>query len=138
MTDGSDERPNVPGEGEVVTSERTVTTEHVREFGEITGDQQSIPTDPDEDGRLIVQGLLTGSLMTKIGGDLGYVARTMDYEFREPVYTGETVTCEWTVESKTERDDRYLLENDVVYRDDSGDVVVDARTTGLIWKTEPR
>lgn len=125
-----------PAEGDVITHERTVTAEEVCEFSKITGDQQSIHTEPDEEGRLVVHGLLTGLLMTKIGGDLSYIARTMEYEFRKPVYTGESITCEWTVESKMEQKDRYLLENDVVYRNESGDVVVDAKTTGLIWKTE--
>ncbi|MFO7927990.1 MaoC/PaaZ C-terminal domain-containing protein [Natronomonas sp.] len=135
-TDGPDEHADVPAEGDVITHERTFTIEDVREFGEITGDRQSIHTDPDEDGRLIAQGLLTGSLMTKIGGDLSYIAQTMTYEFRRPVFTGETITCEWTVESVAERDDRYLLENDVVYRNEADKIVVDASTSGLIWKSE--
>jgi acyl dehydratase len=93
-TDGTDEQANVPAEGDVITHERTFTAEDAREFGKITGDQQSIHTDPDEEGRLVVHGLLTESLMTKIGGDLSYVARTMEYEFRDPVYAGESITCE--------------------------------------------
>jgi acyl dehydratase len=125
---------DVPAEGTVITHERTFTVADVEAFGELTGDQQSIHTDPDEDGRLIVQGLLTGSLMTKIGGDLSYIARTMAYDFRQPVRTGERISCEWTVRSVTERADRYALENDVVYRDEDGDVVAEASTTGLIWK----
>ena len=126
----------VPEAGDVITPERTITAEDVTEFGEITGDQQSIHTDPDEEGRLIVQGLLTGSLMTKIGGDLSYIARTMEYEFLKPVYTGVAITCEWTVESKTEREDRYLLDNRVIYRDGDGTVVLEAYTSGLIWKAD--
>lgn len=129
-TDGAD----IPAAGDVFTHSRTFTTEDVREFGTITGDQQSIHTEPDEAGRLVVQGLLTGSLMTKIGGDLSYIARTMEYEFLQPVYTGESITCEWTVETRTEQDDRYRLENDVVFRNEDGEVVVEASTTGLIWK----
>ena len=126
----------VPETGDLITHERTFTAEDVSEFGEITGDQQSIHTDPDEEGRLIVQGLLTGSLMTKIGGDLSYIARTMEYEFLKPVYTGVAITCEWTVESKTEREDRYLLDNRVIYRDGDGTVVLEAYTSGLIWKAD--
>jgi acyl dehydratase len=137
-TEEPDERADIPTEGDVITHERIFTAEDVREFGEITGDQQSIHTDPDEDGRLIAQGLLTGSLMTKIGGDLSYIAQTMEYEFRRPVFTGETITCEWTVESVAEREDRYLLENDVVYHNGDDEIVVDASTTGLIWKDETR
>jgi len=131
---GPGERAAVPDEGDVITTGRTFTVDDVRRMGEITGDQQQIHTEPDDEGRLVVQGLLSGSLMTKIGGDLSYVARAMEFEFQRPVYTGERIRCEWTVESKTEQDDRFLLENDVVYRDESDEVVIDARTTGLIWR----
>lgn len=127
-------QPEVPHEGDVFTHRRTFTNQEVRAFGELTGDLQPIHTEPDDDGRLVLQGLLTGSLMTKIGGDLNYIARTMEYEFRRPVYTDETVTCEWTVESVDEQADRYLLENSAVYHNDAGERVIDARTTGLIWK----
>lgn len=124
----------VPHEGDVFTHGRTFTADEVRAFGELTGDQQSIHTEPDDGGRLVLQGLLTGSLMTKIGGDLNYIARTMEYEFRRPVYTGETVTCEWTVESVDERADRYLLENSAVYHNEADELVIEAKTTGLIWR----
>ncbi|MCL7418025.1 MAG: dehydratase, partial [Halalkalicoccus sp.] len=96
-----------PEEGETHTHERTFTHEDVRRFGEISGDQQSIHTDPDEEGRLVVQGLLTATIPTKIGGDQEFIARTMEYDFRRPVYTGERITCEWTTETVEERADRY-------------------------------
>lgn len=128
MTDG------VPEQGDVITYRRTFENSEVLAFGEITGDEQPIHTDPDEDGRLVLQGLLTGSMMTKIGGDMDYIARTMEYEFLRPVRTGERITCEWTVESREEREDRYALENRVVYRNEADEIVVDARTDGLIWK----
>lgn len=123
-----------PEEGAVFTHRREFTTEDVLEFGEITGDDQAIHTEPDDAGRLIVQGLLSGSLMTKIGADLSYTARTMEYDFRRPVYTGEEITCTWTVESVTARDDRFDLANSVEYRNPRDEVVIEASTTGLIWK----
>lgn len=129
------DRGEIPAEGDVLTYERTFTSQDVRAFGELTGDQQSIHTDPDEEGRLVVQGLLTGSLMTKIGGDLSYIARTMTFDFRQPVYSTDTITCEWRVDSKEEQQDRYRLENTVIFQNDSNEVVCEASTTGLIWKT---
>ena len=131
---GSGDQPTVPQQGDVITRERVFTPEEVREFGTLTGDTQEIHTDPDEDGRLIVQGLLSGSIMTKIGGDLGYIARTLEYEFLKPVYTGESITCELTVSAVTEQDDRYQLENDVVFRNETDDIVIEAHSRGLIWK----
>ena len=50
------------------------------------------------------------------------------------VHTGETASCEWIVESETQTADRYRLENDVVYRTESGTPVIEASTGGLLWK----
>lgn len=123
-----------PAEGDVFTHQRAFTQEEVLEFGAITGDEQAIHTEPDDAGRLVVQGLLSGSLMTKIGAELNYIAQTMEYSFQRPVYTGDRITCQWTVETLTERDDRFELDNTVLYHNDDDELVIDARTTGLIWK----
>lgn len=49
---------------------------------------------PDEQGRLVIQGLLTTTLPTKEGGDHKVLARTMNFEFLRPVFTGDTIICE--------------------------------------------
>lgn len=126
--------PAAPEAGETFVYRRTFSNEEVLEFAALTRDRQAIHTEPDEQGRLVVQGLLTGSLMTKIGSDLEYVAAEMTYEFRRPVHTGEEITCRWTVESRSEEPDRYWLDNAVVYRNESGDVVVEAATSGIVRK----
>ena len=123
-----------PEPGETFTVARTFTTEDVRRFADVTEDRQPIHTEPDEDGRLVVHGLLTGSLLTDIGADLELLARSMEFEFRRPVRTGERITCTWTVESVEEREDRHALENDVVFRDAEGDTVATARVEGVVWK----
>lgn len=125
-----------PEEGDVHTFERTFTHKDVERFGEVSGDRQAIHTEPDDEGRLVVQGLLTATLPTKIGGDLGVLARTMEFEFREPVYTGETITCEVTVTAVTERDDRYDIACSVDCRDVDGTTVMESSFEGLIWKNE--
>ena len=48
-------------------------------------------------------GLLTGSMMTHIGGLLGVLAAEMQFTFLAPVYIGDTVTCTVTVASVDER-----------------------------------
>ena len=125
-----------PEEGDVHTVERTFTHEDVECFGEVSGDRQAIHTEPDDEGRLMVQGLLTATLPTAIGGDLGVLARTMEYEFREPVYTGETITCEVTVTTTTERDDRYEITCAVDCRNEDGTTVMRSGFEGVIWKDE--
>ena len=123
-----------PAVGETFTTARTFTTEDVRRFADVTNDTQPIHTDPDEEGRLVVHGLLTGSLLTDIGGDLELLARRMEFGFHRPVRTGERVTCTWTVESVEEREGRYDRENDVVFRDEDGETVATARVEGILWK----
>lgn len=123
-----------PTEGETHTVERTFTPEDVRQFAEVSRDTQASHTEPGEDGRLLVHGLLTATLPTQIGGDLEVLARSMEFEFRRPVYTGEPVTCRWTTESVTEREDRYDLVADVVCENGDGDEVLTATIEGLVWK----
>lgn len=123
-----------PAEGDEYTFERTFDHEDVREFGELSGDQQPIHTEPDEADRLTVQGLLTATLPTKIGGDLNYIARSMEFEFRQPVHTGERITCTCRLESVTERDNYYDVESSAVCTNEDGDDVLRAEIDGLIPK----
>lgn len=123
-----------PEEGDVHIYDRTFSKEDVHQFGEVSGDQQAIHTEPDEDGRLVVQGLLTATLPTKIGGGLSYIARTMEFDFRKQVYTGNTVTCEWTNETVEEQEDRYSITSSVVCSNEDEEIVMEAHIEGLIWK----
>lgn len=123
-----------PVEGETRTFERTFTVEDVRRFADLSGDDQPRHTDPDEDGRVMVQGLLTATMPTKLGGEDEALARSMEFEFRRPVYTGEPITCTSTYETVDERDDRYEFTSDVVCENADGDVVLTATVEGLVRK----
>ncbi|WP_339105400.1 MaoC/PaaZ C-terminal domain-containing protein [Haloterrigena salinisoli] len=125
-----------PVEGETHTFERTFTTDDVERFAELSRDRQPIHTEPDEDGRLVVHGLLTATVPTKIGGDLEVLARSMDLEFVRPVYTGQRITCTWTFESVAERDDRYVIGVDVDCENGDGEAVLTGSVEGVIWKDE--
>ena len=67
--------------GDIITFERTFTMRDVELFTEISGDEGNHHITPDEQGRLVIQGLLTATLPTKIGGDHNVLARTMNFEF---------------------------------------------------------
>lgn len=84
--------------GDKITFERTFTIEDVKRFTDISGDEGSHHLNPDEQGRLVIQGLLTATLPTKVGGDNNVLARNMNFEFLRPVFTGDTITCEVTIE----------------------------------------
>jgi len=120
-----------PTEGETHTFERRFTKEDVEQFAAVSGDTQPRHTEPDEDGRLMVHGLLTATLPTKIGGDLEVLAHTMEFEFRKPVYTGETISCTWTMERVEKQGDRYEITADVVC-ERGDDVVLTATVDGLV------
>lgn len=84
--------------GDVITFERMFTKRDVELFTELSGDEGVHHITPDEQGRLVVQGLLTATLPTKVGGDYNVLARTMNFEFLKPVFTEDTIVCEVTIE----------------------------------------
>jgi len=45
----------------------------------------------------ICHGLLVGSLVTQIGGQIGWLASGMNFKFKKPVYIKDTVTCTLTI-----------------------------------------
>ncbi|KTG08413.1 dehydratase [Haloprofundus marisrubri] len=127
--------PPTPGESHTV--ERTFSVEEVETFADLSGDTQPQHTAPDDEGRLMVHGLLTATLPTQIGGKEEVLAHTMEFTFSQPVYTGERITCTWTYESVEERSDRYdLTANIVCSRGD--EVVLSGTVTGLTWKGDTR
>lgn len=84
--------------GDRIRFERQFTKEDVELFTKVSRDEGEHHTTPDEQGRLVIQGLLTATLPTKIGGDSNVLARTMNFEFLRPVFTGDTIQCDVTVE----------------------------------------
>ncbi|WP_437665125.1 hotdog domain-containing protein [Sorangium sp. So ce1182] len=83
--------------GEVSSFERCFTDEDVLEFQRISGDAGRHHARPDAQGRRVVHGLLTATLPTRLGGDIDFLAREMQFEFLRPVFTGDTVRCEATI-----------------------------------------
>jgi len=132
--------------GETFTETRTFRPEDVDQFAALSGDDQARHTEPDGDGRRMVQGLLTASLLTSIGGDLEVLASRMDLQFQRPVYTGERLVCTMEVASVDPRTDGGVnLVGDVTVRrvnrgdavaepapDAAGTVVLEATVEGTI------
>jgi acyl dehydratase len=85
-----------------------LTAEHVRVYAELTGDHNPLHFDETfarstRFGRLVVQGgLTTGLLHALVAMDLpgpGTVFLSQNWKFTAPVYIGDTITAEATVES---------------------------------------
>jgi acyl dehydratase len=129
-----------PQEGDVHVVERTFTAADVGDFADVSRDTQAIHTERDPP---MVHGLLTATLPTAVGGELGVLARTMEFEFLTPVYAGDTVRCELTVERVETRPDRYELAAAVDCRrtasgpaDADPGPVLRGRVEGLIWRSD--
>lgn len=83
--------------GDTLSWERNFTEEDIRLFARFSGDEGEHHLEPDEKGRLMVHGLLTATLPTKIGGDMNFIAQQMIFRFLRPVFSGDTVRCEVTL-----------------------------------------
>jgi acyl dehydratase len=118
--------------GDVVAWERTFTDEDVRRFAEFSGDAGEHHLRPDEAGRLMVHGLLTATLPTKIGGDINFIARQLTFRFQRPVYSGDTVRCEVKIEELTDAGTYTLLKSSWVCRNQHGKEVMTGEAEGVI------
>lgn len=118
--------------GEVLTYSRTFTVEETLQFGEVSGDQGRHHVEKDEQGRLMVHGLLTASIGTKIGGDLNYIAREMNMEFLRPVFTGDTITCEATLNNVQQQEGYKQVNVTSIYTNQKGKQVLLGTSKGII------
>ncbi|MGE7111550.1 enoyl-CoA hydratase [Lysinibacillus sp. NPDC047702] len=84
--------------GEKITFERTFTVEDVELFTKVSKDEGIHHITPDEQGRFVVQGLLTATLPTKVDGDNNVLARKMNFEFLRPVFSDDTIRCDVIIE----------------------------------------
>lgn len=118
--------------GEVIIWKRTFTKEEVLLFGQLSGDEGIHHVKQDKHGRLMVQGLLTATLPTKIGGDLNFIAQQMAFDFTRPVYSGDTILCEVTLTSIDQIEDQTNLSAQWVCRNQKGEEVLTGHARGVI------
>ncbi|MBI2835964.1 MAG: enoyl-CoA hydratase [Acidobacteria bacterium] len=117
---------------DIFTWERIFTEEDVLAFARVTGDQGMHHGQRDADGRLMVHGLLTASIPTKIGGEMDYVAREMVFEFLRPVFTGHIIHCEVRIDDVQVVQGRTNLVASGFCRNQDGRDVMVFRTRGVI------
>ncbi len=117
---------------------RTFREDEVRAFAELSGDKGVHHMERDEKGRLLVHGLLTASLPTKLGGDLNYIAGTMNFEFLRPVYAGDALLCAGVVESVAAEPKRLRVEFSFTVKNSKGKTVLRGVTSGVIYPSADR
>jgi 3-hydroxybutyryl-CoA dehydratase len=120
--------------GDTITVRRTFTEELTRAFGDLSRDYNPVHYDPRFASTkgfpgLICHGLLVGSLITEIGGQIGWLATGMEFRFMKPVFFGDTVTCRFTL---LEVDERGRAKARADFSNQHGTAVIEAALTGRL------
>ena len=121
-------------EGDAFEIKRTFSEEDIVRFEALSHDHNPVHSDvryaqAKGFASTVAHGLLTATLITEIGGALAWLATSMSFKFKRPVYIGEELTCVWTI---VRIDDRYRGEAEVIVKDSAGQIVLSAETTGVI------
>ena len=77
----------------------------------------------------ICHGLLVGSILTEVGGQIGWLASAMNFRFKRPVYFGDTIECTFTI---TAIDARNRARAEAIYRNQDGTIVLEADLGGIL------
>lgn len=120
--------------GDVIAWSRRFTMEDARNFTSISKDEGEHHLSPDDQGRIIVQGLLTATLPTRVGGALDFLARNMIFEFLKPVYVHDTITCAVTIVELRESRHGTRMKAEISCKNQDGIEVLAGSTSGVILK----
>ena len=120
--------------GDTFQVSRTLTQEDVVRFADISRDYNPVHfddrfSDAKRFAGRICHGLLVASLLTEIGGQIGWLAAGMDFRFKKPVYFGDTITCSFAI---THIDDHNRAKAEAVFKNQNEDTVLIAYLTGII------
>lgn len=120
--------------GQSFTFRRTFTDADVSVFCGVSGDYNPYHIDDlfaaqSFYGRRTLPGLLTASMVTHLGGMIGFLATEMSFEFLAPVYIGDTITCTFTIRERDEA--KRWVKGDALYTNQDGAEVLFARTSGF-------
>ncbi|MDH4261914.1 MAG: dehydratase [Spirochaetia bacterium] len=111
---------------------RLITREDIIKFAEISHDRGQHHVDLKK--KLLAHGLLVATLPTKLGGDLNFIASAIEFNFIKGVYEGETITCLAKVENLLEQEKRFKTKFSFYCVNESGEMVMEGTTKGMIWK----
>ncbi len=120
--------------GMTFTFERTFTERDVEIFGDITRDYNPVHYDERFTrvkgfSGLICHGLLVGSMMCELGGQVGWLASGMEFRFLRPIYIGDTITCTLTI---LEIDARGFARAEGTFTNRDGEKVLETILTGFV------
>ena len=121
-------------EGDRFIVSRRFTEKDMLAFADITQDYNPIHFEKrfaqakNFKGR-ICHGLLVGSILTEIGGQIGWLASEMNFRFNRPVYFGDRIECTFTI---TEINANNRAKAEVIFRSQDGTIVLEAVIAGIL------
>mgnify|MGYP001142138062 FL=1 len=120
--------------GDSFRTTRTFTDDDVALFAQISRDYNPVHFDARfararNLSAPICHGLLSASLATEIGGQIGWLASAMNFRFKGPVYVGETITCSWVM-AAIEQNGR--AKASVMINKEDGVTVIEADISGIV------
>ncbi len=120
--------------GDSFTVSRTFTEQDSLAFADISRDYNPVHFDQrfaeaEKFRAPICHGLLVASLVTEIGGQIGWLASAMNFRFKKPVYFGDKIECRLTI---TELDARNRAKAEAVFKNQHAEVVIEAELTGIV------
>ena len=120
--------------GDIFSVSRMLTENDVIQFADISRDYNPVHfdkrfADAKNLNGCICHGLLAASLVTEIGGQIGWFASEMNFRFREPVYFGDTIQCDFTI---TAIDRRRRAKAEAVFTNQDNVVVLEGVIHGFI------
>jgi 3-hydroxybutyryl-CoA dehydratase len=83
---------------------------------------------------LIAPGLLQSGMVTKLGGDLNFLAREITFSYVKPVYAGDTLDAEVTVTAIDKAKRRITMEGRIANQ--AGETVMTCATSGFLPKPD--
>lgn len=113
---------------------REFTEADVQGFAAITGDYNPVHFDTrfsdvrGFDGP-VCHGLLVAAMISEIGGQIGWLASGMQFEFKKPVYFGDRIVCDFEI---TQIDERGRAEAVAEYRNQHGALVMKGFLKGVL------
>jgi 3-hydroxybutyryl-CoA dehydratase len=120
--------------GDSFKTSRTLTNDDLVRFALVSRDYNPVHFD-DRFAKVrnfaapICHGLLAASLVTELGGQIGWLASSMNFRFKGPVYVGETVTCTLEV-TEIDQDGRAKASATIVKED--GGIVIETEISGIV------
>ena len=120
--------------GDTFSISRKFTETDVDRFADITRDYNPVHFDErftkakGFNGR-ICHGLLVASMISEIGGQIGWLASEMRFRYYKPIYFGDSIVCDFTI---TGIGNKGWSTAKAEYRNQNGTLVMEASLKGII------